>query len=177
MQIVDDPLRQRGKVVRATWQAGDNFRTSPGTEPRSWLSNNPGYDIAVGKRVSLAWGTMWPNTSMNAFFAQTIGSNVGPVFELRVRGDGRFNVLCNKCGGNTEHMQIQPNRWYDFRVDIDWRNGGPIRFFVDGQMVHQSTLSGATGEIHWDGGIYWSRGSSKATRNVYISNLSIGERE
>ena len=112
---------------------------------------------------------------MNAFFAQTIGP--GPVWELRVRADGRFNVLCNKCGGNSEHMQLQPNRWYDFRVDMDWRNGGPVRFYVNDQMVHQSTMSGASAACHWDGGIYWSRGSAKANRNVYISNLSVGVRE
>jgi hypothetical protein len=174
-QIVDDPLKERGKVVRIIWQNGDNFRTSPGTEPRSWFSNARGYQITVGTKVSLAWGMQWTNVNMNAFFAQTIGP--GPVWELRVRENGRFNILCNKCGGNTEHMQIQPNRWYDFRVDMDWRNGGPVRFYVDGQMVHQSTMSGATANSHWDGGIYWSRGSAKSTRTVYISNLSVGVRD
>jgi hypothetical protein len=173
-QIVDDPLKERGKVVRIIWQNGDNFRTSAGTEPRSWFSNARGYQIAVGTKVSLAWGMQWTQVNMNAFFAQTIGP--GPVWELRVRDNGRFNILCNKCGGNTEHMQLEPNRWYDFRVDMDWRNGGPVRFFVNNQMVHQSTMSGATAACHWDGGIYWSRGSAKGTRTVYISNLSVGER-
>jgi hypothetical protein len=174
-QIVDDPLNQRGKVVRIIWQSGDNFRTSGGTEPRSWFSNARGYQITVGTKVSLAWGMQWTNVNMNAFFAQTIGP--GPVWELRVRENGRFNILCNKCGGNTEHMQMQPNRWYDFRVDMDWRNGGPVRFYVDGQMVHQATMSGASANCHWDGGIYWSRGSAKSTRTVYISNLSVGVRD
>jgi hypothetical protein len=174
MQIVDDPLGQRGKVVRAIWQNGDNFRTSAGTEPRSWLSNARGYQIEVGTKISLAWGMQWTNVNMNAFFAQTIGP--GPVWELRVRGDGTFNVLCNKCGGNTDHGKIQPNRWYDFRVDMDWQNGGTVRFFMDGQMVRQATMSGASAACHWDGGIYWSRGSAKSTRTVYISNLSVGVR-
>jgi hypothetical protein len=174
-QIVDDPLNQRGKVVRIIWQSGDNFRTSGGTEPRSWFSNASGYQITVGTKVSLAWGMQWTNVNMNAFFAQTIGP--GPVWELRVRQNGRFNILCNKCGGNTEHMPIEPNRWYDFRVDMDWRNGGPVRFYVNDQMVHQSTMSGASANCHWDGGIYWSRGSAKSTRTVYISNLSVGVRE
>ena len=73
---------------------------------------------------------------------------------------------------------MQPNRWYDFRVDMDWRNGGLVRFFVDGQMVHEATLSGATAACHWDGGIYWARDAAdRPTRTVYISNLSVGVRD
>ena len=77
-------------------------------------------------------------------------------------------------------MQLEPNSWYDFRVDMDFRNGGPVRFFVDGQMVHQSTMSGSTrGTCHWDGGIYnRAAGTAEsAPAHVYISNLSVGERE
>jgi hypothetical protein len=177
MQIVDDPLNQRGKVVRAVYQAGDNFRTSGGTQPRSWLSNASGYQITVGTKISLAWGTMWPELETNAFFAQTIGP--GPVWELRFLADGRFNVLCNKCGRNSYHMvPRQPNRWHDFRVDMDWRNGGMVQFYVDGQMVHQATLSGADASCHWDGGIYWATDApSRPTRTVYLSNLSVGVRD
>jgi hypothetical protein len=177
MQIVDDPLNQRGKVVRAVYQAGDNFRTSGGTQPRSWLSNASGYQITVGTKISLAWGTMWPELETNAFFAQTIGP--GPVWELRFLADGRFNVLCNKCGRNSYHMvPRQPNRWHDFRVDMDWRNGGTVQFYVDGQMVHQATLSGADASCHWDGGIYWATDApSRPTRTVYLSNLSVGVRD
>ena len=71
--------------------------------------------------------------------------------------DGRFNVLCNKCGRNSYHVvPRQANRWHDFRVDMDWRNGGLVQFYVDGQMFHQATLSGADANCHWDGGIYWA---------------------
>jgi len=45
IQIVDDPIKQRGKIVAIKWQAGDNFRTSGGTEPRSWFSASKGYTI------------------------------------------------------------------------------------------------------------------------------------
>ena len=111
---------------------------------------------------------------MNAFFAQTIGP--GPVWELRVRGDGRFNILCNKCGGNSEHMIpcSQPLVRLPRRHGLAQRRPGP--FFVDGQMVHQSTMSGASANCHWDGGIYWAAAPARPTRTVFLSNLSVGVR-
>jgi hypothetical protein len=175
--VVDDPLKQRGKVMRVIWQMDDNYRTSSGTQPRSWISNASGYQITVGTKVSLSWGMQWTTATMDAFFAQTIGP--GPVWELRVRANGRFQILCNKCGGNTpDFFPIQTNRWYDFRVDMDWQNGGRVQFFVDGQMIHQATMSGATANCHWDGGIYNTPGGTamNTTRTVYISNLSVGVR-
>jgi hypothetical protein len=177
VQIVDDPISQRGKVARVVYQEGDNFRTSGGTEPRSWLSSADGYQITVGTKISVAWGMLWPELETNAFFAQIIGP--GPVFELRFLADGRFDILCNKCGRNSYHMvPRQANRWLDFRVDMDWRNGGLVQFYVDGQMVYQTTLAGADASCHWDGGIYWATDApSRPTRTVYISNLSIGVRE
>jgi hypothetical protein len=177
IQITDDPTKQRGKVMRIVYQAGDNFRTSGGTEPRSWLSSADGYQITVGTKISVAWGMLWPELETNAFFAQIIGP--GPVFELRFLADGRFDILCNKCGRNSYHMvPRQANRWLDFRVDMDWRNGGLVQFYVDGQMVYQTTLAGADASCHWDGGIYWATDApSRPTRTVYISNLSIGVRE
>jgi hypothetical protein len=53
-----------------------------------------------------------------------------------------------------------------------------ISFFIDGQMVHQSRMGGASAPCHWDGGIYNTAGGTamNTTRTVYISNLSIGER-
>jgi hypothetical protein len=177
VQIVDDPTGKRGKVARIVWQAGDNFRTSPGTQPRSWFSSAPCYQVKPGTKVSFAWGFMWTDVAMDAFFAQNIGP--GPVWEARVRANGRFQILCNQCGGNTpDMMMLEPNRWYDFRVDMDWTGGGKIQFFVDGQMAFQSTMGGASANCHWDGGIYNTAGgtASNKTRTVYLSNLSIGER-
>ena len=52
IQIEDDPTKQRGKVMRITYKAGDNFRTSGGTQPRSWLSSAMGYTVKQGKTVS-----------------------------------------------------------------------------------------------------------------------------
>jgi hypothetical protein len=176
VQIVDDPLNKRGKVVKIVWQAGDNYRTSSGTQPRSWFSNAMGYQIKPGTKVSIAWGFMWTDVAMDAFFAQTIGP--GPVWELRVRANGRFQILCNQCGGNTpDMMMLEPNRWYDFRADMDW-GGGKVTFFIDGQQVHQANMGGASANCHWDGGIYNTPGgtASNKTRTVYLSNLSVGER-
>jgi len=82
-------------------------------------------------------------------------------------------------GGNSpDMMMLVPNRWYDFRVDMDWTGGGKIQFFVDGQMAYQSTMGGASANCHWDGGIYNTAGgtASNKTRTVYLSNLSVGER-
>jgi hypothetical protein len=177
VQVVDDPTGKRGKVVKIIWQAGDNFRTSGGTQPRSWFSSAGCYQVKPGTKVSFAWGFMWTDVAMDAFFAQNIGP--GPVWEARVRANGRFQILCNQCGGNSpDMMMLVPNRWYDFRVDMDWTGGGKIQFFVDGQMAYQSTMGGASANCHWDGGIYNTPGgtASNKTRTVYLSNLSVGER-
>src|SRR5206468_10704396 len=64
VQIVDDPLGKRGKVARIIWQAGDNYRTSPGTQPRSWFSSAMGYQVKPGTKVSYAWGFMWTDVAM-----------------------------------------------------------------------------------------------------------------
>jgi hypothetical protein len=172
--VVDDPIGKRGKVASVTWQAGDNYRTSSGTEPRSWFSAAKVNQITPGMKASLAWGMMWKTVNMNAFFGQTIGP--GPVWMLRIRADGTLNTLCNQCGGNQDHFKIEPNRWYDFKVNMDWQSGGAVRFYVNGMMIREAKFGGVSANCHWDGGIYWSKGSTKGTRTVYLSNLSIGER-
>jgi hypothetical protein len=120
---------------------------------------------------------MMSSTDTDYSFAQIISSG-GPVWMLLVTGSGTLGVLCS-CGGNSQHMQLQPNRWYDFRVDTDFRAGGTVRFYVDGQMFKQGPISGTRGDIaHWDGGIYNRSAGTAAnrTRVVYISNLSVGVR-
>jgi hypothetical protein len=176
--VVDDPLKKYGKVMRVIWQAGDNFRTSGGTQPRSWISNakEGGVQIQAGTKISIAWAQMFVQADLEAFFAQTIGP--GPVWELRLRGSRVFNILCNQCGGNTEHMTLEANRWYNFRVDMDWMSGGTVRFYVDDQMIRQARLGGVSAPCHWDGGIYNTPGGTAGnrTRTVYIANLSLGKR-
>jgi hypothetical protein len=176
--VVDDPLGKYGKVMRVIWQAGDNYRTSSGTQPRSWISNakEGGVQIQAGTKISIAWAQMFAQADLEAFFAQTIGP--GPVWELRLRGSRVFNILCNQCGGNTEHMTLEANRWYNFRVDMDWMSGGTVRFYVDDQMIRQARLGGVSAPCHWDGGIYNTPGGTAGnrTRTVYIANLSLGKR-
>ena len=177
--VVDDPLGKYGKVLSVVWQAGDNFRTSGGTQPRSWVSNakEGGVQIQAGTKISIAWAQLFKQGDLEAFFAQTIGP--GPVWELRLRGTGVFNILCNKCGGNSEHMKLEANRWYSFRVDMDWMDGGAVKFYVDNQMIREARVGGVGGApCHWDGGIYNTPGGTamNRTRQVLIANLSLGKR-
>jgi hypothetical protein len=178
VQIVDDPQQQRGKVLRVEWRSGDNFRTSGGTQPRNWVSNKEAHEFTPGKSVSHAFGFMMGSTDTDYAFAQIISSG-GPVWMMIVEGSGTLTIFCNACGGNTRHMTLQPNRWYDFRVDTDFEIGGPVAFYIDGEMFRMGRVNSTRGTIaHWDGGIYnRPSGTSKnRTRNVYLSNLSVGER-
>ena len=178
VQLVDDPQKQRGKVLRVEWRSGDRFRTSGGTQPRNWVSNREGHEFPTGTSMSHAFGFMMGSTDTDYAFAQVISSG-GPVWMLIVENTGTLTVFCNACGGNSRHMTLQPNRWYDFRVDTDFRRGGAVAFHVDGQMFRMGRMNSTRGTIaHWDGGIYnRPSGTSKdRTRNVYFSNLSVGQR-
>ena len=86
-KIIDDPAGQRGKVVQIEWRAGDNFRTSGGTEPRSWFSNRPGHEFRPGTNVSHAFGIMFNQADTNYCFGQIISSG-GPVWMLILEGVG-----------------------------------------------------------------------------------------
>lgn len=164
--------------MKVEWRAGDNFRTSGGTEPRSWISNRPGHEFRPGAKVSHAFGFMMSSANTDYAFGQIISSG-GPVWMLIVEGSGTLTVFCNTCGGNTRHMQLVPNRWYDFRVDLDFSVGGPVAFYLNGQMFRMGRMTSTRGDIaHWDGGIYNRPAGTQAnrTRTVYISNLSVGVR-
>ena len=178
--IEEDPLKARGKVIKVIFQQGDNYRTSPGTEPRTWISNRDnGHEFPPGTKVSHAFGVMTDKTNMNYCFAQVISTG-GPVWMLIGGGNGQLTVFCNACGdANTTHFQLEPNKWHDFRVDMDFRNGGAVQFFHNGRMFRESRLAGTRGTMaHWDGGIYNRReGTNGPTRTVWISNLSVGIRE
>jgi hypothetical protein len=178
-QIVEDPAGQRGKVVQIEWKAGDNFRTSGGTEPRSWFSNRMGNEFRPGTNVSHAFGIMFNQADTNYCFGQVISSG-GPVWMLILEGSGVLTVFCNTCGGNTRHMTLEPKKWYDFRVDMDFRTGGAVKFFLNGEMFRMGQVNSTRGDIaHWDGGIYnRANGTSlNHTRQVFLSNLSVGVRD
>jgi len=172
IQIVDDPVKQRGKVVRIHFMQGDNFRTSGGTEPRSWFSSAMGYTARPGTVVSVAWGFMWENPNMGAHFAQIIRDG-GPLWMFGVDQSGTASAAVHRGSGRTSSFKIEPMKWYDFQVITDYRSGGSIKFFVNGKMIGQGTgAGGANGRF--DCGIYWMH-NAKPTRTVYVSNVSIGE--
>lgn len=175
-QIVDDPVGQRGKVMRVHYQAGDRFQTNGGsTHTRSWISNT-GYHFPVGSTVHYAWGYMSTSSQINAAFAQVIRPG-GPMWLIEGTGDGGTYVNCRSCGGKANlPTKIEPNRWYDMRVEMTYANGGAITFFIDGAKVLERRMTvrdPADQRAHWDGGIY-NHAAGTTTRTVYISNLSVG---
>jgi hypothetical protein len=173
IQIVDDPVNQRGKVVRIQFKDGDNFRTSAGTQPRSWFSAAKGYTVKPGSTVSVAWGFMWENVAMNAHFAQIIRDG-GPLWMWDVSGDGTVSAVFHRGNGGTGPiMKLEPMKWYDFMVITDYKAGGVAKFFVNGKMVGMGTGDGG-GPGRFDCGIY-TRAGAHPGRTVYVSNLSIGE--
>jgi hypothetical protein len=173
VQIVDDPAHQRGKVVRIHFEQGDNFRTSAGTQPRSWFSSADGYSAKANSVVSVAWGFMWENTSMGAHFAQIIREG-GPLWMMDVDVDGVAHGDVHAGNGKTGPItKIEANKWYDFRVDTDYKAGGAIKFFLNGKLVGQGTGAGGSAG-RFDCGIYWYKGP-QVSRTVYLSNLSIAE--
>jgi hypothetical protein len=173
IQIVDDPVSQRGKVVRIQFKDGDNFRTSGGTQPRSWFSAAMGYTIKPGSTVSIAWGFMWENVQMNAHFAQIIRDG-GPLWMWDVDGGGTVSAVFHRGNGGTGGiMKLEPMKWYDFMVVTDYKSGGVARFYVNGKLVGMGTGQGG-GPARWDCGIYTRAGAHPA-RTVWVSNLSIGE--
>jgi hypothetical protein len=176
VQIVDDPKMQRGKVVKIEYQQGDNFRTSPGTEPRSWISAADGYTLKSNTKISVAWGFMTTNpTGATYSFAQIIRSG-GPLFMFHIGANGAVRISVNRgSGGGNNLITLQANTWYDFRAEVDYRGGGPLQFFINNKMVATGTGDGGPSDGRWDAGIYWQSGA-KSTRTVYVSNVSIGEK-
>jgi hypothetical protein len=174
-QVADDPLGQRGKVMKISWLAGDDFMTHGGsTHTRSFISNT-GYSFPLGTTIEYAWGFMTGQTQIDAAFAQVIRSG-GPMWLIEGNGDGSTYVNCRSCGGKADlPVKLVPNRWYDLRVQMTYANGGPVRFFIDGVMVleRKMSVSDAPGtRAHWDGGLY-NHAAGTTTRIVYISNLSV----
>jgi hypothetical protein len=176
---VEDPLGERGKVMRITWEAGDNFRTSPNNKPRSAISNT-GYSYPYGSKASYAWGYMITSTDINATFAQHIRPG-GPMWMLEGHNEGDLIV---RCGGTTPlARRLVPNRWYDFRVEVDYSANGYVQVYIDGERVYDRRDNlgfqpPKDGAAHWDGGIYNTELgiSNNKTRTVYISNLSVGRK-
>jgi hypothetical protein len=173
IQIVDDPVKERGKIVRIMFKEGDDFRTSPGTQPRSWFSAAKGYTVKPGTTVSVAWGFMWENVNMNAHFAQLIRDG-GPTWMWDVDGSGNLSMTSHRGTGATGNlMKLEPMKWYDFMVTTHYVAGGETKFYVNGKMVLIGKSPGGP-DGRFDFGIYTRAGAHPA-RTVFISNVSIGE--
>jgi len=174
IQITDDPTKQRGKVMQIVYKAGDNFRTSGGTQPRSWLSSAMGYTVKQGKTVSVAFGFMTDNPNWGAHFAQIIRDG-GPLWMLLLdTGGGVASEVHRGSGGGKAGEKVQAMKWYDFRIDTTYSGGGAIKFYMNGQPIGSGT-GNAGPDGRFDCGIYWYNGS-KGTRTAWISNISIGEK-
>jgi hypothetical protein len=173
IQIIDDPVKERGKIVRIMFKENDNFRTSPGTQPRSWFSAAKGYTVKPGTTVSVAWGFMWENVNMNAHFAQLIRDG-GPTWMWDVDGSGNLSMTSHRGTGATGNLfKLEPMKWYDFKVTTNYTNGGETKFYVNGKMVLVGKSPGGP-DGRFDFGIYTRAGAHPA-RTVFISNVSIGE--
>jgi hypothetical protein len=183
VQRVQDPLGQRGGVLRVIWKEGDNYRTSENTAPRSWVSNKAFY-FQGGQTVSYAWGVYAPSIGLNTSMAQNI-SNGGPCWMLQVDGSGYVWMAAN--GRTNINFRLPTGRWTDFKTEFNLQssNTGWLKLYVNGsQKYYKSSLgfgstkaSTTTANCHWDGGIYGYMGSGTApTRTVYIGNLSVGRR-
>ena len=184
IQLAPDPIGQRGQVLRIIWMAGDNYRTSSGTMPRSWASSAPGYQFSLGTTVNYAFGYMTSSTNIDANLAQNIRPG-GPLWEMQGDRSGKLAIVVN---GKTSWTQlgvtVAANRWYDIRVETKYvtGTGGHVIVWVDGVQRFSKTGIGwndpAGTLARFDCGIY-NRSSPQTsdltkTRTVYISNLSVG---
>lgn len=177
--IVDDPLGQRGKVMRMQWLPGDNYRIGQ-YRPRANISNT-GFYYNSGDRISYAWGYMTETTYIGATLAQNITGG-DPIWMLRGRADGELDVIPG--GNGLLPFKLQAKKWHDIRVEIYYVGGaaGTVDIFIDGTKVFSRKGGLAIGpRAHWDGGIYLTgfgeMGEGPRTaRTVYISNLSVGKK-
>jgi hypothetical protein len=172
---VDDPLGQRGKVMRVQWLAGDNYRIGQ-FKPRSNISNT-GFHYGPGDTIQYAWGYMTSSTYIGATLAQNIVGG-DPIWMIQGRDNGEMEMVP---GLTKLPVKLEANRWHDFRAEVHYLAGaaGSIVLFIDGTKVFEHTggLPVRAG-AHWDGGIYITGFGepSNMSRTVYVSNLSVGKK-
>jgi hypothetical protein len=177
--IVDDPLGQRGKVMRLVWMPGDNYRIGQ-YRPRANISNT-GFYYQTGDRISYAWGFMAESTYIGATIAQNITGG-DPIWMLRGQASGELDIIPG--AGKIPGVNLQAKVWHDIRVEMHYVGGaaGFAEFYIDGKLVYTKRGGLAQGpRPHWDGGIYLtSFGESgegpRQPRVHYISNLSVGKK-
>jgi hypothetical protein len=127
VQIVDDPRRPAGQGRTDRVARGRQLPHVGRNRAAQLVLESPGERVPPGTNVSHAFGIMFNQADTNYAFGQVISSG-GPVWMLILEGSGTLTVFCNTCGGNTRHMTLEPKKWYDFRVDMDFRVGGAVRF-------------------------------------------------
>jgi hypothetical protein len=177
--LVDDPLGQRGKVMRMQYLPGDNYRIGM-YRPRANISNT-GFRFAPGDRMSYAWGYMTETPYIGATLAQLITGG-DPIWMLRGRANGELDVIPG--GNGLLPFRMQAKKWHDIRVEIYYVGGGEgtIDAFIDGEKVFSRRGGLPIGDRpHWDGGIYLTsfgeqNNGRNIARTVYISNLSVGRK-
>jgi hypothetical protein len=177
--IVDDPLGQRGKVMRMQWLPGDNYRIGQ-YRPRANMSNT-GFYYNSGDRISYAWGYMTESTYIGATLAQNITGG-DPIWMLRGRANGELDVIPG--GNGLLPFKMEAKKWHDIRAEVYYAPGaaGTIDIFIDGVKVFSRKGGLPIGpRAHWDGGIYLTsfgeQGEGPQTaRTVYVSNLSVGKK-
>lgn len=179
-QVVDDPLGQRGKVLRMQWLVGDDYRSAPQFKPKAFVSNASAFHYVGGEKISQAFGYMTPNTYIGATLAQNITGG-DPIWMIQGRDDGIMDVVP---GLVRLPVKLQANRWYDFRVDVDYLGtaAGLVEIWIDGVKVYSRKGALPIGNNgHLDYGIYLTgfgtMGVGLTTpRTAYFSNLSCGRR-
>jgi hypothetical protein len=182
-----DPLGQRGKVTRVEWRSGDDFRTSPGTYPRSWLSSSEAFTFKDGDTVSFAWGFYTDKKDVRAYIAQNICDG-GPVWMIQITNEGR--VLFSLHGDpDDKHVHqvidldhtISTTSWTDFKVDFKLTGSstsGWVDVYINGTKKFSRTglhFDAKRANGRFDCGIY-NKADTNPTRIVYFSNLSIGKK-
>ena len=177
IQVVADPAGQRGRVLRMVWQAGDEYRIASALEPRTFVSSAGAFGLEVGKSASYAWGFMTAQPYLEAIIALLSGDG-GYLWVVVGDANGNLELRCSRCAAPALPLgKMEPNRWHDFRVDLDFKVGGALVFHVDGRRAAETTVTTVVGTRYaWQGGIYNTPAGTaeNRSRTVYLSNLSVG---
>ena len=79
---------------------------------------------------------------MGAHFAQIIRDG-GPLWMFGVDTGGTVSAAVHRgSGGTGAILKLEAMKWYDFRVDTEYRGGGSIKFYVNGKLVGQGRGDG-----------------------------------
>ena len=180
MTVIDDPLGQRGKVMRIQWLPGDNFRIAPSSGRETFVSNNSAFNYNAGDKVSYAWGYMTDSTYIGATLAQNITGG-DPIWMIQGRDNGELDIVP---GLVRLPVRLQAKRWHDFRVDV----GLPARQRRPRSRctstARRSTAAGAAcpsaprslGRRDLPDRLRPDGQRQRHARTVYFSNLSCGRR-